>query len=286
MWYLIIPPIIVVVSLSFVLWYLSRRGADPLIAEKASQLVEEAREQISFLRTKNFFLRILEKTAYRFKVVSLQIHNSFSDLTQMLKARRRRFQDKILVKKSKESLEQPKASVREQTASHRGFLQRFVQPSRNERAAGPAQIVAGGEQEKQVPASLEAFSSEAVLEKPITRQPEPVETFEENQPMGVSRETAPRQLPAFLRPMVSETITRPETVRERTQTDISREESLIARIAANPKDFTAYEGLGDYYLEIGNIKDAKECYRQVLKLSPVHRIVRIKIRRLEKLLGQ
>jgi len=32
------------------------------------------------------------------------------------------------------------------------------------------------------------------------------------------------------------------------------------------------------------MKDAKDCYRQVLKLSPVQRMVKIKIRRLEKLL--
>jgi cytochrome c-type biogenesis protein CcmH/NrfG len=59
---------------------------------------------------------------------------------------------------------------------------------------------------------------------------------------------------------------------------------MIARIARDPKDFTSYEALGDYYLESENIRDAKECYRQVLKLSPVHRMVKIKIRRLEKLL--
>ena len=64
------------------------------------------------------------------------------------------------------------------------------------------------------------------------------------------------------------------------------EEDLIGRIANNPKDYEAYEALGDFYMESGNIKDAKECYRQVLKLSPVQRMVKIKIRRLEKLLSQ
>ncbi|MDP3957774.1 MAG: tetratricopeptide repeat protein [bacterium] len=278
MWYLIIPPIIVVVSLSFVLWYLSRKGADPLIAEKVSQSVEEAQEQISFLRTKNFFLRILEKVAYRFKVVSLQMHNGLHDLTQALKARRRRFQDGLLAKKSKESLEQPKVSAGEQAASHTGFLRRFAQRS--------GKGIEAGERERLAPASPESFSSQAVLGKPISHQSKPEEAFEENRPIQVSHEPASPPLPTFLRPMVSETITRPETGRERTQADIAREENLIARIAVNPKDFTAYEGLGDYYLEVGNIKDAKECYRQVLKLSPLHRIVRIKIRRLEKLLGQ
>lgn len=242
MWYLIIPPIIVVVSLSFILWYLSRKGADPLIAEKASRLIEEAQGQISFLRTKNFFLRILEKTAYRFKVVSLRIHNTLNDLTQTLKVRRQRFQEGVLAKKS---LEQVKTSRQEKIVSHGNFLQRFVKHDKHE---DPAE-----EQEK----------SEPIFAPP-----------------------APSQPPLSLRPMVSETVVRPEAVHERIPVDISREENLIARIALNPKDFIAYEGLGDYYLEAGNFKDAKECYRQVLKLSPVQRAVKIKIRRLERIFSE
>ena len=66
---------------------------------------------------------------------------------------------------------------------------------------------------------------------------------------------------------------------------ISHEEDFITAIAKNPKDFQAYEKLGDYYMDNGNIKDAKECYRQVLRLSPANREVKMKIRRLEKMLG-
>lgn len=62
------------------------------------------------------------------------------------------------------------------------------------------------------------------------------------------------------------------------------EEILIERISMNPRDIEAYERLGDYYLEQDNLTDAKECYRQVLKLSPAYRLVKIKIRRLERLL--
>lgn len=65
----------------------------------------------------------------------------------------------------------------------------------------------------------------------------------------------------------------------------SHEEDFISSIAKNPKDFSAYEKLGDYYMDNGNIKDAKECYRQVLRLSPANREVKMKIRRLEKMLG-
>ncbi len=86
------------------------------------------------------------------------------------------------------------------------------------------------------------------------------------------------------RPIVSDAVTHPEVEKRVVRKEMLREETLIGRIARDPKDFTAYEELGDYYLETGSIKDAKECYRQVLRLSPVHRLVKIKIRRLEKLL--
>lgn len=62
------------------------------------------------------------------------------------------------------------------------------------------------------------------------------------------------------------------------------EDILVERISLNPRDIEAYERLGDYYLEQGTLVDAKECYRQVLKLSPAYRLVKIKIRRLERLL--
>ncbi|MFA5871256.1 MAG: hypothetical protein WC858_00895 [Parcubacteria group bacterium] len=48
----------------------------------------------------------------------------------------------------------------------------------------------------------------------------------------------------------------------------AREEALIFRIAENPKDIEAYRELGDYYLATGNIKDAKDSFKMVLKLRP------------------
>ncbi len=50
--------------------------------------------------------------------------------------------------------------------------------------------------------------------------------------------------------------------------DKVREAALIYRIAENPKDIEAYREIGDYYLGIGNIKDAKESFKMVLKLRP------------------
>lgn len=97
-----------------------------------------------------------------------------------------------------------------------------------------------------------------------------------------------------MRPTVSQKITQPEekeseaTETEETLPEVKTqlEDILVERIAANPRDLEAYERLGEYYMEQGNVQDAKECYRQVLRLSPVHRLAKIKIRRLEKMLEQ
>lgn len=232
MWYLIIPPIIVVVSLSFALWYLSRKGADPLVAEKALGLQEEAKRQVSFPRVKTFFLRLLEKMAYSFKVKSLKAHNILHNVTHSLKESRLRFQ---------KSDKQPIVSETETDSAVETTLETPIARKRKKFFSAKTEIV-----------------QTAVSEEPIS----------------------------ISRPMVSETVVRPERERAGMRENSFREADLIARITANPKDFAAYEELGDYYLEIGNIKDAKECYKQVLKLSPAERMVRIKIRRLEKILSQ
>lgn len=235
MWYLVVPPIVVVLSLSFLLWYLSRKGADPIIAEKVLANEREA-AKVSFPRTKEFFLRILEKSGQHFKVTSLRIHNTLHEFTQSIKKSRAQVHTALVPEKKHEDV----LVEREEEV---------VMPDRTE---------------------TKAFES---LSEPIVRK----ERGATNTPgLSDKKEEVPR-------PMVSEVAVHPER-KKRIHPNVAREESLIGRIARDPKDFTAYEELGDYYLEMENIKDAKECYRQVLKLSPVHRMVKIKIRRLEKLL--
>jgi tetratricopeptide (TPR) repeat protein len=96
-----------------------------------------------------------------------------------------------------------------------------------------------------------------------------------------------------IRPMISRRVTQPEkkikpliVVAATPVIKNQLEDILVERIAANPRDLEAYERLGEYYMEQGNVQDAKECYRQVLRLSPVHRLAKVKIRRLEKMLEQ
>lgn len=61
----------------------------------------------------------------------------------------------------------------------------------------------------------------------------------------------------------------PLIIKEKSaEEDKVKEEALIHRIAENPKDTEAYCEIGEYYLSIGNIKDAKESFKMVLRLRP------------------
>lgn len=250
MWYLVVPPIIVVLSLFFLLWYLSRKGEDPTVAERVRE--ESEKHSVFFLRMKEFFLRQIEKIAQRFKVNLLRAHNSLNEFTQSVKSKRTKMRPVETMPESE--AEEGSVAVEEKKGG------RFFS-FKKEVAQTPQVTLSGADEE--------------LLHTEIVRKGKRFHQTEEVQKEKV-------ELPE--RPMVSETVAEPESRKRMVRENGDREEGLIARIAKDPKDFTAYEALGDYYLEAGNIKDAKECYRQVLKLSPVHRMVKIKIRRLEKLL--
>lgn len=84
-------------------------------------------------------------------------------------------------------------------------------------------------------------------------------------------------------PMISKKVTLPRVA---PGVKNKLEELLIERVAANPKDVEAYERLGEYYMEVETYNDAKECFKQVMKLCPTNRNVKYKIKRLERLLGE
>jgi len=86
-------------------------------------------------------------------------------------------------------------------------------------------------------------------------------------------------------PMLSSVLVRPS----RSSFEVKKsqfEEIMIERVAMNPRDIEAYERLGEYYMQMENYDDAKECYKQVLRLSPVNRKAKIRMRRLEKIFAQ
>ncbi|MDZ4385031.1 MAG: hypothetical protein U0944_01280 [Candidatus Moranbacteria bacterium] len=85
----------------------------------------------------------------------------------------------------------------------------------------------------------------------------------------------------IIRPTVSDRVVTPKA---RVEMKDRLEDLLIERIAANPKDIEAYERLGEYYMEIDSMNDAKECFKQVLKLDPKNRNVKYRMRRLETMM--
>lgn len=242
MWYLVVPPIVVVLCLAFLVWYLSRKSDDPAIAEKV-MASKEGESTITFPRTKEFFLKILEKSGQHFKVFFLRMHNTLHEFTQSVRASRRKVHTALTTEEEPATVPAPEVLVSVSERNDEVIVER----------AAPADI----------------------LSVPIVRRDKGISPNEKT--VEVKKESIPR-------PMVSEVAVHPEKKKRLARPNSIHEEDLIAKIARDPKDFTAYEALGDYYLEMDNIKDAKECYRQVLKLSPVHRMVKIKIRRLEKLL--
>lgn len=85
----------------------------------------------------------------------------------------------------------------------------------------------------------------------------------------------------IIKPMVSDRVATPSN---RAEMKDRLEDLLIERIAANPKDTEAYERLGEYYMEIDSLNDAKECFKQVLKLDAKNRNVKYRMRVLETMM--
>lgn len=244
MWYLIIPPAVVIVSLAILIWFLTNRAKQPSIQERMEDIANHSSfREWQTLRLKQIFFRSLEKTMRSIKVLSLRVHNVFHSMGQTM--REKRHQSDLLVTSMLNIKKEKEESLREESEQ--------------------APVV-----------------SVDILSEPKRGQDVSEKRGESNVHASA---TAPASTPA--RPMVSDRMVIPEIKQDViTSNDTEEENRLIKRIAANPKSVSAYEALGDYYLERGSVNDAKACYRQVLKLSPVHRMVKVKIRKLERLMEE
>ncbi|MBP6975775.1 MAG: hypothetical protein KBB51_03005 [Candidatus Moranbacteria bacterium] len=270
MWHLIVPPIIVVICFVLIVWYLSLRGSDPEVAERV-EAIGDVRGGALRLRARIFSLRVLEKIAQRSKLLSLRIYNGIHEFLQSVKEKRKLSdmrQQELETAVQEKDLSQPEDFRGDEVSRELGEEKRDTEAVQKELLS--ARVFKRDEiaVEANVP---EEKSSGFNIATPIRRRP---------------KEDVGKEGPSvLLRPMVSDQAVRPEKLKRKVL-ERPAEEELIARIATNPKDYTAYESLGDFYMERGSIQDAKECYKQVLKLSPVQRLVKIKIRRLERLLSQ
>lgn len=224
MLYYIIPPIIIVLSLSALVFILFRKVEEvpeEVLAEEGQAV--EKKKGAFMLMVGHFGLKILERIMQHTKLISLKMHNMTNTWFHRIKSKR----------------EQQMTAVQE----------------------------IAEEKEKEVKPMI----------TPVASMPE--------------RKIAPTEPPVIQRrnhmEAVQPRVTRPDSIVPKPVVESSREkleEVLIKRIAINPRDIEAYERLGDHYMEGENLPDALECYRQVLKLSPVHHKAKVKIRKIERLL--
>lgn len=242
MLYYIIPPIIIILSLSVLIFFLFRKVSDlpegAIVIEQKPTL--EWRKVNRFLAALGHFgLKLLERLMQKAKLFSLKFHNTSNDWFHSIKKKR----EEHVIKQQ----QQEQAEVTEDD-----------QPEIEMRVTRPDE-------------SSQKNVSE--LNGQIRRSV----TVEEDSPVVIRRS---RQA------MVSAKVTRPEKKAVLTKAKNKLEDALIKRIAVNPRDIEAYERLGDYYIEQNNLADALECYRQVLRLSPVHHKAKMKIRKIERVMGR
>ncbi len=259
MWPLIIPPIVFVLCLGFLVWFLSKKSADPGVQERLA-LAGQAPKQKRFL----FFfkeetgIRILERILQRLKLISLKFHNRFQEFSNFLKRKRERsneLKEMALKNNSVDLSEEDKD----------GFWDRW---HRRHRATLEPMEKEGETGVGDNPEGERVTVNHVAEEKEIT-----------------SRFSGLRKKVTALSPSSAEYFPRTKRT-DIPPRKILSEEELIDRIAKNPKDAASYEELGDYYMSNENLEDAKACYRQVIKLSPLNREVKEKVRKLERLLVQ
>jgi len=212
----ILPPIIIIVSVSILIMFLFKKAAQipagDFVADEIKRREEKSNVKIMSVLG-HWSLKILERIMHRAKLLSLKFHNVSNVWFQTIREKRQR-------------------NVQ---------MQKEINEKKNQQNADE-------------------------------REKREVENVQDSENVVVEE---------ILRPMVRADVTMPQ--RKRIVEKNQLEEALIRRIAINPKDIEAYERLGDYYLENENFNDSLECFRQVLKLSPIHHKARLRIRRLERM---
>lgn len=263
MWPLIIPPIVFVLSLGFLVWFLSKKSTDPALQERLARAGQAPKQKrFLFFFKEETGLRILERLMQRMKLLSLKFHNRFQQFSDFLRRKRERANELREAANEKNPItftEEDKDGFWDKWhRRHRATLE----PVEKEVEVTPPAMVSG--------------EGERVIVNHQSVTP-PTESH--------SRFGGLRKKVSALAPASNEYFTRTKRVAAPTRKLLSEEE-LIDRIAKNPKDAASYEELGDYYMANENLEDAKACYRQVIKLSPLNREVKEKVRKLERLLVQ
>jgi tetratricopeptide (TPR) repeat protein len=267
MLHLIIPPIIVIASLGLLVYIFSRRFLELQNVMKRGEMLRGEPSVSTGVRprsVKRLFVRLGGGLVAGLGAVVSKPQALFRNWRQSLESK------KDLKSRTERSFreahvkEEPILTVGEAVIPDRDDAETlFTRSSRKASGAGDAPVI----EEVKVPESSLDVAPPSPRRRRMVRMSRSGKSSEETS----------------VRPTISRRAARLQ--REVTTPEKSQlEEILIERIAANPRDIEAYERLGDYYMEQENLQDAKECYRQVLRLSPVHRLAKIKVRKLEKAL--
>ena len=260
---LIIPPIILVLALAFLVYFFSKRL--PTLQARINRgeigVDELASTSVWRDRVKHAILSLLEKNTRRWKVGLLKAHNQAHQMTDSLRRRREASRNRLLRSEELQQNQRVAPSQSEEKVlsdvpvDDRPMVGQPTLPTSSFERANSAVVLRTKQRGESI---LPPQSSTGRQSSRFVRRSERI----------VSRRSSPAQ----------------DELSNGNQSKEQLEAILIERIVTNPKDVEAYERLGDYYLEQESLMDAKECYRQVLKLSPVNRLVKIKIRRLERVL--
>lgn len=226
MLYYIIPPIIMVISLSVLVGFLFKKSNQlrDVIESEQQAVIERKEKKIS--KFAPLILRLLERIMQKFKLMSLKFYNHSDQWFQSLKQKR-----------EKKQIENKQAEI----------------------------------EQKQV---MDEIESTLMIRNQIKKN-KFQDFFKRTRKVDIEPERK-----VNIAPMVSRTVVQPESKNQKNML----EDILIERIAINPRDVEAYERLGDYYIEVNNLNDSMECFRQVLKLSPANRKAKSSLRKIEKIL--
>lgn len=273
MLYSFIPPILIVLSLVGIIIFLAK-NKDKVAKVSIEEILHEEEERrlnmqeagffkkiglkiknIRWDDVKHFLLGMMERGTRRSRVFFLKLESKSNDLSMKIRDKRKeRSEKKAMLRKMTESSNSD--AVIQKLKEYKPEKKKFISFRKRE--------------EKKPLAGQEEFSEEEtpkiVIQETVVETPRTTVVIEEEK---------------IIRPIISDKIVQPKKAEIKDRL----EELLIERIAVNPKDIEAYERLGQYYMEIKSHSDAKECFRQVIRLDPGNRNAKYKLKRLETLLG-
>lgn len=255
MLYSIIPPILIVISLVGIIVFLVKKS-DKISQLSIEEIIREEEEQKIMMENAGFFQKISLKIKGAkwedFKHVVLALLEKITSKSRVvfLKLESKCSGWNINIREKRKA--RTKKKMLAESSGKRGNLIQKLKEYRPERKMAQPEV--------KEESGIE--TKKAIFEKSALNKIEEEEKI--------------------IKPIISDKLVKPQKAEMRDRL----EELLIERIAANPKDLEAYERLGQYYMEIKSYADAKECFKQVIKLDPGNHNAKYRLKRLENLLTQ